>query len=54
VSVVPRDTRTGRTAAIIAAVVAVVALVAVIFIREVPLRTTVALERPENVAAERA
>ena len=39
---------------LVAAVVAVVALVAVIFIREVPLRTTVALERPENVAAERA
>ena len=39
---------------LVAAVVAVVALVAVIFIREVPLRTTVALERPENVAAEHA
>ena len=38
---------------LVAAVVAVVALVAVIFIREVPLRTTVALERPENVVAER-
>jgi hypothetical protein len=38
---------------LVAAVVAVVALVAVVFIREVPLRTTVALERPENVVAER-
>ena len=38
---------------LVAAVVAVVALVAVFLIREVPLRTTVALERPENVVAER-
>ena len=38
---------------LVAAAVAVVALVAVVFIREVPLRTTVALERPENVMAER-
>jgi predicted MFS family arabinose efflux permease len=39
---------------LVAAVVAVVALVAVFFIREAPLRTTVALERPENVVAERS
>jgi EmrB/QacA subfamily drug resistance transporter len=38
---------------LVAAGVAVAALVAVLFIREVPLRTTVALERPENVVSER-
>ena len=38
---------------LVAAAVAVIALVAVVLIREVPLRTTVALERPENVVAER-
>ncbi len=38
---------------LVAAAVAVVALVAVVFIREVPLRTTVSLESPEKVVAER-